>query len=233
MKKYILYTITAFLTTVSFYAQAPRAWYASIGASQTELKSNDLLADPGIGYKAGLVFSMGYHESYNYQVEFGYNHRIFKLKALDYDYETVSDVPYSSGSLDLGAYFNYYILKPDQDTFFVGPQAGINIGFLGEFTPSQGADVSNKRYLPYLLDENSFMNMDKINYDLGFGLTGGYNDLKFDLRYTLGMNNRLKGVQTNSFDDNNRYTGKELQGKLNSVSLSVSYVILKRIKKKR
>lgn len=233
MKKNILYTITAFLTTLCINAQAPRAWYASIGASQTELKSDDLLADPGIGYKAGLVFSMGYHENYNYQFEFGYNHRTFNLKALEYDYQTVSDVKYYSGSLDLGAYFNYYILKPDQDTFFVGPQAGINIGFMGEFTPSLGADVSNKRYLPYLLEENSFMNMSKINYDLGFGITGGYNDLKFDLRYTLGMNNRLKGVQTNSFDDNNRYTGKELEGKLNSVSLSVSYIILKRIKKKR
>lgn len=233
MKKNILYTITAFLTTFCIYAQAPRAWYASIGASQTELKSNDLLADPGIGYKAGLVFTMGYHENYNYQVEFGYNQRMFKLKAVDTDYQSVSDVKYSSGTLDLGAYFNYYILKPDQDTFFVGPQAGFNLGFMGEFKPANNNDVSNKKYLPYLLNENSFMNMPKVNYDLGFGITGGYNDLKFDLRYSLGMNNRLSGVETDSYNENHIYTGKELKGKLNSVSLSVSYVILKRIRKKR
>ncbi|MEW5676503.1 outer membrane beta-barrel protein [Flavobacterium enshiense] len=233
MKKNILYTITALLFTFCTYAQAPRAWYASVGASQTELKSSDLLADPGFGYKLGLIFSMGYHESYNYQVELGLNQRMFNLKAVDNTYQNVSEVKYTSGTLDLGAYFNYYVLKPDQDTFFVGPQAGFNVGFLGEFTPAQGADVSDKYYLPYLLEENSFGNMSKVNFDLGVGLTGGYNNLKFDLRYTLGMNNRLKGVEMNSYDDNHRYTGKELEGKLNSVSLSVSYVILKRIKKSR
>ncbi|HSD14174.1 MAG TPA: outer membrane beta-barrel protein [Flavobacterium sp.] len=233
MKKYILYTITSLLLTFITHAQAPRAWYASAGISQTELKSDDLLADPGLGYKLGLVFTMGYHENYNYQIEFGYNHRTFNLKSLESDFQTVSDVKYYSGTLDLGAYFNYYIIKPDQDTFFVGPQAGFNIGFLGEFTPSMSEDVSNEIYLPYLLDEDSFMNMPQVNYDLGFGLTGGYNDFKFDLRYTLGMNNRLSGVQTDSYDENHNYTGKELEGKLNSVSLNISYAFLKRIKKRK
>lgn len=233
MKKNILYTITAIILTLYTYAQAPRAWYASAGASQTDLKSSDLLADPAFGYKVGLVFSMGYHENYNYQFELALNQRMFNLKAVDYSYQNVSDVKYTSGTLDLGAYFNYYVLKPDQDTFFVGPQAGFNIGFLGEFTPAGGADVTDKKYLPYLLEENSFSNMPKVNFDLGVGLTGGYNDFKFDLRYTLGVNNRLKGVEMNSYDKNNQYTGKELEGKLNSVSLSVSYIILKRIKKKR
>ena len=57
----------------------------------------------------------------------------------------------------------------------------------------------------------------------GIGLTGGYNDFRFDLRYNLGLTDLLSNVQTNSYDENNNYTGPSLEGKMNTVTFTISY----------
>jgi len=248
MKKIIILAI--FLATFAAYSQAPRGFYALAGITQSDLKSDDLLSTPGIGYKAGLNFNMGYHESYNYQIEMLYNHRALNFKTVTADYLTVGEKRYISETIDVGFYFNYYVLKPEEDKFFLGPQIGFTTAITGQFTPAKTKYVEydynnfteesytayynneNQYLLPYLLESESFDNTAQVNFDAGLGLTGGYNDFRFDLRYTKGLNNRLSGVETNSYDDNHRYTGPALTGKLNTISFSVSYLFWKRIRKK-
>lgn len=228
MKKIILLAI--FMATFTTYAQAPRGWYGTLGATQSELASKDISSDPGIGIKGGLTIAMGYHESFNYQLELLYNRKTFNFNTISADYSAVEKKKYLSEALDLGFYFNYYVMKPDQDTFFFGPQIGGNVSFAGQFTRAKDDGIDPK-ILPYLMNDNSFSNESKVNFDAGFGITGGYNNFKFDLRYTKGLNNRLGHSETNSYTENNEYTGPTLSGKVNSISLTVSYLFLKRIKK--
>lgn len=229
MKKTILLAIlmASFIT----YAQAPRGVYATLGVSQSEFASKDVLSDPGIGFKGGLTAAIGFHETFNYQLEMHYNRKTVNFKTLGDDYTTVGKSKYLSESIDVGAYFNYYILKPDEDKFFFGPQIGGNVSVFGLLTPADNKSAQD-RILPYLLKDNSFQNESEINFDAGIGITGGYNRFKFDLRYTKGLNNRLAHTEIDSYDENNRYTGPALNGKLNSISLSFSYLFYQRIKRR-
>ncbi len=215
------------LVPTLLFAQAPRGFSLTAGINQTDLNSKDLLTESGIGFKAGTIFNFGYHESYNYQVELFYNQSNLKLKTVDQSLENVSNSKYTYSTIDLGAYLNYYILKPEEDKFYVGPQAGFTLAFAGELIPAKGADVSGEQYLPYLLNESSFSNMPKVNFVAGLGATGGYNDFRFDLRYGMGLTNILKGTETNSYDENHRYTGPTLKGKMNCISFTLSYRIAK------
>jgi hypothetical protein len=230
MKK-ILYFVILIANIVS-YSQAPRGMYVAVGLNQTSFKSSDILSDSGIGYKLGLIHAIGFHESYNYQLEILYNKRSLDFKSIDASYQNVSKSKYDYASLDIAFLTNYYILKADEDKFFVGPQAGIVFSIGRPFIPSDTDNYNGDKILPYLLEENDFQNTPILNYGAGLGITGGYNDFKFDLRYTLGLNNLLTNVQTNSYDEFHRYTGPELKGKINTISFTFSYRIWKRIKKR-
>jgi hypothetical protein len=220
--KYLLLLLPAIL-----FSQAPRGFYLMAGANSTTLKSDDILSDSGIGYKAGLNFNFGYHETYNYQIETLYNLSSIKIKTTDNSFQNVEDSKYNYPTIDLGFYFNYYVLKPDEDKFFLGPQLGVSFSFAGVLTPNGKRDVTEELYLPYLINENDLTYTPKANSFAGFGLTGGYNDFRFDLRYSLGLNNFLKEVEINSYDEFNRYTGPTLNGKLNTISFTISYRINK------
>ena len=257
MKKTILSAI--FIASISCFAQAPRGLYGSVGISQSNLSSSDVLSSPAIGYKFGLNFLMGYHENYNFQAEFLFNNKAIKLKTIGSQTGNLGQETYLSQSLDVGCYFNYYILKPEEDKFFLGPQIGVAASIGGQLSTynelkemfdfsdesSGSSDFSNysdatsfdytsseSRYLlPYSISGDELSKAATLNFDAGFGLTGGYNNFRFDLRYSKGLNNRLEGAQTNSYDANNQYTGPTLKGKLNTLSFSVSYLIWKRNKR--
>jgi hypothetical protein len=207
MKKLTI-LITLFFFNLSIYSQAPRGFYIAAGFSQTNLESSDLLTEAKPGFYTSINMLMGYHENYNYQLEIGY--KTSKYKYADFNF---------------GLYLNYYILKPEEDEFFVGPQAGIFASLLDPLTPVKGADVTGQYYLPYLLDENDLSDSAKINYGVGLGVTGGYNRFRFDLRYSLGMNNTLADVEVNSYSETNTYTGPTLKGKNNTLTFGISYKI--------
>jgi hypothetical protein len=232
MKNIILSAI--FIASISCFAQAPRGFYVIGGMSQTELKSSDLLSTPAIGYKAGLIMQMGFHETYNIQAEVIYHHKALNFKAIDgNNFTDVSELKFTSESIDIGAYFNYYILKPEEDQFYLGAQLGVTGSFGEKFqiTEPSTSSVTRNYLLPYLLSEDSFSDMNPVNFSGGIGLTGGYNRFRFDLRYSKGFSNLLTGVKTNSYDSSNLYTGPTLNGKLNTISFSVSYLIYKRNKR--
>lgn len=219
--KYFLLFSTLFLSACT-QAQAPRSFYFAAGVNQTNLKSDDLFADPSTGFKGGITFNMGYHETYNYQVEVMYNHSSMKLLTVNQDFEPIGSTKYNYNSIDLGLYFNYYILKPEEDEFYLGPQAGMTLSFGEQLNPAGGSNTDDQYYLPYLLQENN-LGSPKLNYSVGLGLTGGYNRFRFDLRYSLGLNNVLSESKTNSYDEYNQYTGPSLEGKLSTISFTVSY----------
>lgn len=225
MKKQTLLFLSILFCTFSIYSQAPRGFYAVAGLSRTELKSPDLLTEPNLGFLLGINFQMGYHESYNYQMELAYRNNTLNVKYVENGFDEVKNSKYNASDLNFGIYFNYYILKPDEDEFFIGPQAGLFVALQDAFTPSGGSDVSGQYYLPYLLNENDLSNSSAFNYGYGFGLTGGYNNFRFDIRYTVGMANLLSDVETDSYDETNTYTGPTLEGKNNTITFGISYNI--------
>ncbi|HEX9978960.1 MAG TPA: outer membrane beta-barrel protein [Flavobacterium sp.] len=222
MKNITFFSIILF--SFCLQAQAPRGFSISAGLNQTMLDSDDLLADPGVGFKGGLVFNWGYHETYNYQIEVMYNHGSINLLTVDENFESSGTSKTTFNTIDVGFYFNYYIIKPDEGKFYLGPQIGATFAVAPQFTPSGGGD---EYYQPYLIQENELTNIPKVIYGAGLGLTGGYNNFRFDLRYTLGLNNVLADVQTNDYDEFNRYTGPKFEGKINMVSFTVSYRLAK------
>lgn len=225
MKKQSLLFISIIFFTLSIYSQAPRGFYAVAGLGQTELKSSDLLTEPNLGFLLGLTMQMGYHENYNYQMELSYRINTLNVKYVENGFEEAQNSKFNASDLNLGLYFNYYILKPEEDEFFIGPQAGVFVALQDPLTPSGGSDVSGQFYLPHLLNENALSNSSEFNYGFGFGVTGGYNNFRFDLRYTLGMVNVLADVETDSYDETHTYTGPTLEGKTNNISFGISYNI--------
>lgn len=221
MKKY--YFITLLITSFSAYSQAPRGFYLTAGFSQTALETKDLLTTPGAGFMAGVDFNFGYHETYNYQFEAVYNQSVLNLKSTDYNLIDVKESKYKYSNIELGFYLNYYIIKPEEDKFFLGPQLGGFVAFVDPIQPSKGADVNGELYLPYLLDESDLQDTSQFNYGAGIGLTGGYNDFRFDLRYSMGFANMFSNVQMERYDDNHRYTGPVLEAKTRGISFGISY----------
>lgn len=224
MKKY-LYIVLLFITTNAF-SQAPIGVYIRAGLSQTSLDSKDLLTKSSPGFMAGLNFNLGYHESYNFQFEATFNQNILNLKTIDGTYTNISESKYKYSSVEVGAFVNYYILKPEEDKFFIGPQVGFFGAIVDEISPAKSADVFGELYLPYLLTESSLDFTSEFNYGVGLGLTGGYNDFRFDLRYSLGLKNMLKEVTVDGFgtrDDNNLYIGPNLEAKTRGITFGISY----------
>lgn len=227
MKKILL----ILLLNISFtlYSQAPIGWYVLGGVNQSSIKSDYLASDPSLGYNIGIIFPMGYHETYNFQMEFLITQKATNFKTLDDSFENVSNSKYISSSVDLGFYTNYYVLTADEDKLFLGPQVGLNLSFGEGFI---NKDESNEELLPYLLSSSEVQELSTINASAGFGITGGYNRFKFELRYNLGLTNVLSLAQLDDYDQSNTYRGPQLEGKLNTMSLNISYLIFKRIKRR-
>lgn len=221
MKKLIY--LLLFIPLLSF-SQAPRGFYLMAGANSTTIQSDDLATEAGIGYRAGLNFNFGYHESYNYQAELVLNQSHINLLTLDSSFESATKSNYSFQSFEFGMYLNYYILKPDEDKIFVGIQAGPSVTFGASLTPKGGEDVTGERYLPYLLSESDVANGPSFLLNGGVGLTGGYNDFRFDLRYTHGFSNAIKHLEApGNYDASNKYIGPEFSGSVSMISFAISY----------
>lgn len=223
MKRVLLFIFLFSGITVT--AQAPRGIYIAAGLNQSSLQSDDLLATSALGWRVGVNANFGYHETYNYQLEITLNQSNFDFLTIDATtFEPSGKSKYKMETVEVGAYFNYYILKPQEDTFFLGLQAGPMVAFGNTMERKSGQDASGELYLPYQLDENSFQeSMPKMTLNAGIGITGGYNNIRFDLRYTKGFTNLLSDVQTNSYDESGQYTGPALEAKVDMVSLALSY----------
>lgn len=221
-----IFSILLLLIVANLYAQVPRGFSVAAGANMTTLNSKDLLADGGIGYSAGIGFNCGYHESYNYQFDILYNQNALKLYYVDASGVNVGNANYNMQTFSLGGYFNYYILKPDEDKFYAGALIGLNVNFAGgQLSPGSGTDSNNQYYLPYRLSENSLKNLPEFTYSPSIGAVLGYNKFRFALRYNLGMSDILGNVQTNEYNENNIYIGPTLKGKMNSVTAILYYKV--------
>lgn len=222
MKKIILGIFTLFILQTA-NAQEPRGFSVLVGPNFGTLKTNDLKATPaGPGLFAGIGFNMGYHETYNYQMEIAYVQNTVNLE----DSEG-NNVKYNVGGLfQVGLYLNYFIIKPDEDKFYFGPQVGVYTSF-GSFTSSTGSYTGDS-YEPSGLSSLTLMDAAPFNYGAGFGLTGAYNKFRFNFRYNLGLSNVLRNVARPV--EPGAYSSGEtpFSGKVSSVSLTLSYRVFSR-----
>lgn len=220
MKLKLLFTL---LVSVSLYSQVPKGFSLAVMGTQSNLNSDVPSFEPGNGFGAGFSYHYGYHETFNYQVDALYNQSSI---AIPYTEDTGSkgteDI--SLKSIDVLLYLNYYIIVPEEDKFYAGVQGG---GFVTFYNQAWSLEGSESRTYDGNLKYDSFESMKKFNGGLTFGIIGGYNRFKLSLKYNLAMTNALNGVQTDEFNDNNSYTGPALDGKLNSMTLTLYYKLFK------
>ena len=221
MKKSIL----SILLTIFFsssYAQAPIGFYLKAGGNSASLETTDFIAESALGYNAGLIFNMGYHETFSYQFELTANRNNFSFKTVEQNFAIANDTKMSFTSTNIGLFFNYYILKPEEDAFYFGPQVGLNFLVapkLEQVNPSEDSVY----YLPYLLTDNDF-EMPDFMTNVGVGFTGGYNNFRFDFRYEIGLSNMLENVLIEN-------PQRSYEAKINTLSFGISYLIISTRKK--
>ena len=219
-----IYTTFFLFFFLAIFSQAPRGFYLTGGINNSTLKTDYFNTDSEFGYNAGIVFSFGSNESYNLQVDFLYTQRINSFEGTsskdNIDMNNINTEKYTAEGLEIGFYGNYYILKPDEDKFFVGPQIGLNCNIFEGFEKKDYSDGNPTEYLlPYNISDTE-LKFSKINVCSAIGLTGGYNRFKFDLRYNLGLSNVFSNLQVIGFDD---YIYPE--GKLSDISLNISFLL--------
>lgn len=215
-----------FFFFVSFcgFSQVNEGFYFSAGLNSNTLKSNDIISSTGIGYKGGIIFCVGENENENFQIELFYSNSTFSAKTIDKEtFTDVQDTKFNYGSLDFGMYYNYYFYPVNEDEFYIGAQGGLTVGLAGAIEAG-GSNAENRVVLPNIIDiQSAFSEIPVATFSPGAGITGGYNDLRFTIRYNHGLTNILKLTETDSRDESNRYTGPSFKGNLSAISLTLSY----------
>lgn len=183
-----LLTILSLLIAFAAYSQVPRGFSVALGVNQAILNSDQITADGVLGFQGGFGFNMGYHETHNYQIDV-----LFSKNSLELPYVSDSSSPevnagtqkYNIVNIDVMFNFNYYVIKPDEDKFYIGPQAGVYFSVShGQWLPTNEEDVYGHQY-ENGLDENSFTMMSQFNYGASLGIVGGYNKFRASLNIIL------------------------------------------------
>ncbi|WP_330444009.1 hypothetical protein [Flavobacterium sp. C4GT6] len=219
-----------FLLFICFYAnaQAPKGVFLAAGINQASLNSDQLTADGSIGYHLGAAINFGYNLNFNYEFGILYSRNVLSLpyvSGVSSDFTDSGNQKYNVDTIDMNFMFNYYIIQPEYNKVFFGPQAGLTVGITnGEWTPAKGASTTNQTY-EYGLTQNSFQGVPDFNLSTSFGIVGGFNDFRASIKYNLGLTNALSGVENNERDQYNLYTGPDFKGKLSSVSFTLYYKI--------
>jgi hypothetical protein len=105
----------------------------------------------------------------------------------------------------------------------IGAQAGLTTAFGSTINPADSS-LNNRNLLPNIIDVNkAFYELPTATFSPGAGITGGYNDMRFTLRYNQGLTNVLRFTETNNYDQSNRYIGPSFKGTFSSISFTVAY----------
>lgn len=216
--KNLLLPILMFFTLQIIYSQEPSGINILVGTNIPNYKSSDVITTPGAPSPfIGIGLNYGYHETYNFQFEIAYAPHNVKFENFDSKQKTYN----FGGELQAGFYLNYYVIKPEEDKFYFGPQAGVN--FILGAVKSEGGFSSLDRYEPSGINGIDLNNSSNWGYGVGIGVTGGYNKFRFNLRYNHGLSNTLgfvgkKGQPGSYLSNDFPYTGK-----LSSISFTLSY----------
>jgi hypothetical protein len=218
MKKFV--TVILLLTTLqTINAQEPRGYSVLVGTNIANLKTSDLKAtSAGAGYFIGLGFNWGYNERFNYQLEFAATQNGINLED-----STSKKNKVDFGGIQTGFYFNYYILKPEEDKFYFGTQAGFNATFGGSQDPKGDSFNSLTIYEPSGLNGIDISNTPNFIGGVGVGLTGAYNRFRFNLRYNLGLSNILGSTSTATEPGAYSSGDTPYSAKLSSIGFTLSY----------
>lgn len=213
MKNKLLFTL-AFLASLSTFAQTPKGFFIMLGGVNTTLKSSDISTQPGMGLKYGLSWSAGYHETYNYQVDFTQANNRLIFPGFD-DSGNSTNVKYKNSEFETSIVINYFLIKPEEDKLYLGITGGV----FGSYINSSWQPVTSG------VNNYDFQNYANINYGPVLGAVLGFNKFKLAVRYNLGMANMLSNVKNGSYNSNNIYTGPTYSGKQSEISLMLYYRI--------
>lgn len=213
MKKSLL-LFSLFVATTA-YCQAPKGFSIAAGANQTYLNADYFDTKAKTGWQAGVSYAFGESPSFNYQADLLFNHGAFDLGYRDagnyYDDEITRN------SVDLLLHFNYYLLKPQESKFYAGVQGGVFAGY-GEWDAKYEFGTPMGLPWPYMYED-----VTKFNYGISPGIVLGYDDFKLSVKYNIGLNNALDGLNKVWEEYDSYYNYK---GKLNSLTLTAYYRLL-------
>tara|TARA_R110002111_G_scaffold27081_2_gene58276 strand:- start:15482 stop:16171 length:690 start_codon:yes stop_codon:yes gene_type:complete len=222
MKHFILFIIL--LTSLNCFAQVPNGWWFAAGGNMSSLNSEQLKSDGVLGYSFGIGMTTGYHERYHFEFNLIASTNNFDLYKSDFEGNDIGTVKASRSSADFSFNYNYYIILPEENKFYLGVRPGLDVVYHGKFKLKDDDDGYSYSVQPLAITPSSISNSSgKFNLDPSLGISAGYNNFRFILKYNLGLGNYLNDLKTDSFDNSNLYTGPEIEGKLNRISLIVFY----------
>lgn len=202
------------------YSQVPTGFYAAAGYNQGMFVSDELQSKSGIGYTAGLAFNIGYAESHNYTIETMYTVTPLEFEKINSSGDYIND-KYEFNNFDIGLSYNYYIIHPDEDKFYVGALLGFvaSIGAISEISSESGFYLPKKE-----LQSKDIERFQGINLSPSFGLISGFNKFRLAFKYNLGTTNLMNSVHPDKYKlENGSYGGPTLVGKLSSINIILSY----------
>lgn len=218
MKKFL--SVILLLTTLqTINAQEPSGYSVLLGSNFASLQTTDLKASAaGPGYIIGLGFNFGYSERFNYQMEF-----VAFQNPVNLEDSSANINKFDFGGLQAGLYFNYYIIKPEEDKFYFGLQAGAS-GTFGSAQDIDGNGFSSETvFLPSRLTGIDISSTAEVSGSAGVGLTGAYNKFRFNLRYNYGLTNLLGSFSTVTEPGAYPSSDYPYSAKLSSIGFTVSY----------
>lgn len=192
-----------------------------LGMNISSINSDQIESKSRIGINAGLNFTSRFGDNFDLITEFTYSQQGGKAVGRTYNHLNSSwtDVDHDIyfNSFHWAIIGNYYIKAPN-----LSVQAGPVIGFMNKLTEeSRDGEV----YFGSSDDINETLSLIEItegvengvDFFFAFGVSGGTEALRVNLRYNLGFKNYLKKGD---------YDGRGFSMKNNYLQLSVAYSLL-------
>ena len=153
----------------------------TLGVNSTTINSDDFLStSPSAGFAFGVNALFPLYEKADWLLEFSYETSGFNATGYkDYNNEDVlinSNDKIKISSLDTRFLVNQYIIIPEAAAFHIGAQAGIGTSLLNTF--------KNDDYP--IFEDNA-----KIKAYYIFGLSGGSENYRLNLRYNIAFGTRI------------------------------------------
>jgi hypothetical protein len=220
MIKRVLLMLSLFLFTssISFAQQHPGF---KAGVNFASLKSDQIEFENTVGFGGGFATMWVVNNRLDFFIDFTFENFGMKVMGREaYDYNSPLGSTYNEYSLSsngvYGSILPNYAIIPER----LSVNAGFIYGFTwaNEGTNDQLIYVGNGDYLEdnVSLSELSSM-MSGGDFYLAFGISGGTEALKLNLRYNLGLRNYAK---------NSNYDYSDLSIKRNFLQISISYFFL-------
>ncbi len=186
------------------------------GTSFSNINSEDFTDSGAIGLGIGVSSAVLLTQKSDFIIEFGYEYKSLSTSSY-YNFEnkeTVINNPIGINNIALTSLYNYFILTPEDNNFYLTAQAGLGTTVYNSWT-SDDPDLSSA-----LETADPF----KLFYVLGTSI--GFESFRIALRYNKNFGNMLSGTYIEDrTDTTSAFTnGRELNASISYFSINLTYL---------